>query len=218
MRDSGSPLSWEVRTPVLATFTKETFPTELEQNEDLMVALKKGALRELEEAGFTGNLAEIDSTTDYSKKSLQLIDHQLKGANFTDGESVYYTARALTAKGLLDPASRQQVIEFAKNRIWKIFASRDWHKKNSRHFSVNGGMWPVHGVENTWGARFHPDLILPEDAIIISKGMEIWEDAYSAFDGFAFMKFATEQVEYYVKMKLNNVLNDSYVHYTESDG
>ena len=66
-----------------------------------------------------------------------------------------------------------QVIEFAKSRMWKIFASRDWHKKNSRHFSVNGGMWPVHGVENTWGARFHPDLILPEDAIIISKGMEI---------------------------------------------
>ena len=104
-----------------------------------------------------------------------------------------------------------QVIEFAKSRMWKIFASRDWHKKNSRHFSVNGGMWPVHGVENTRGSSFHPDLILPEDAIIISKGMEIWEDAYSAFDGFAFLKIATEQVEYYVKMKLNNILKDAEV-------
>ena len=86
-----------------------------------MVALKKGALRELEEAGFTGNLAEIDSATDYSEKSLQLIDRQLESADFTDGESVYYTSRALAAKGLLDPASREQVIESAKK-----VGEKDW--------------------------------------------------------------------------------------------
>lgn len=63
-----------------------------------------------------------------------------------------------------------------------IIASRDWHPEKSTHFAAYGGQWPVHCVQNTEGAVFHPDLRLPDDAIIVSKGMGENEDAYSAFD------------------------------------
>lgn len=63
-----------------------------------------------------------------------------------------------------------------------IIASRDWHPEKSTHFALYGGQWPVHCVQNTPGAQFHPDLRLPQGAIVVSKGMGENEDAYSAFD------------------------------------
>jgi nicotinamidase/pyrazinamidase len=64
----------------------------------------------------------------------------------------------------------------------KIFASRDWHPPNHISFKDQGGSWPPHCVQNTEGARFHPDLKLPEDATVISKAMDPKKEAYSAFD------------------------------------
>jgi nicotinamidase/pyrazinamidase len=63
-----------------------------------------------------------------------------------------------------------------------IFASRDWHPPVTKHFAQYGGTWPVHCVQGTPGAAFHPDLRLPADAIIVSKGMDPNYDGYSAFD------------------------------------
>lgn len=62
-----------------------------------------------------------------------------------------------------------------------IFASRDWHPEKTGHFKAWGGIWPPHCVQGSPGARFHPDLLLPPDAIIISKGMDPKKDDYSAF-------------------------------------
>jgi len=62
-----------------------------------------------------------------------------------------------------------------------IFASRDWHPKESKHFKKFGGLWPKHCVQNTRGARFHPHLRLPNETIILSKGMDPDKDSYSAF-------------------------------------
>jgi nicotinamidase/pyrazinamidase len=64
-----------------------------------------------------------------------------------------------------------------------VYASRDWHPEDSRHFSAGGGRWPVHCVAGTSGARLHPDLQLPPGALIVSKGTGREEDGYSAFDG-----------------------------------
>ncbi len=64
-----------------------------------------------------------------------------------------------------------------------IFASRDWHPAETSHFQDFGGPWPVHCVQHTHGAAFHPALRLPATTIIISKGMEPDSDSYSAFDG-----------------------------------
>ena len=62
-----------------------------------------------------------------------------------------------------------------------IFASRDWHPVKTKHFKEHGGLWPPHCVQGTRGAEFHPDLALPDDAIVVSKGMDPDADAYSAF-------------------------------------
>lgn len=64
-----------------------------------------------------------------------------------------------------------------------IYASRDWHPPGHVSFSERGGPWPTHCVQNTDGAAFHPDLNLPDDATIVSKGDDKDRDAYSAFDG-----------------------------------
>jgi nicotinamidase/pyrazinamidase len=64
-----------------------------------------------------------------------------------------------------------------------VLASRDWHPPVTRHFREQGGRWPIHCVRETPGAAFHPDLTLPYDVVILSKGTDPDRDSYSAFDG-----------------------------------
>jgi nicotinamidase/pyrazinamidase len=64
-----------------------------------------------------------------------------------------------------------------------VYASRDWHPARTTHFQPFGGSWPVHCVAESEGARFHPDLLLPEDATIVSKGDLPDAHGYSAFEG-----------------------------------
>ncbi|MDY6942263.1 MAG: nicotinamidase [Pseudomonadota bacterium] len=62
-----------------------------------------------------------------------------------------------------------------------VIASRDWHPVGHVSFQAQGGPWPDHCVQDTWGAEFHPDLQLPDGVVIVSKGTRFDEDAYSAF-------------------------------------
>ncbi len=64
-----------------------------------------------------------------------------------------------------------------------VYVTRDWHPKRTKHFQPYGGLWPVHCVQNTYGAAFHPDLNLPAGVEIISKGMDQNTDCYSCFEG-----------------------------------
>ena len=63
-----------------------------------------------------------------------------------------------------------------------VFKSRDWHPARTKHFAAYGGTWPVHCVQGTRGAEFHPELLDDPRVRIISKGTGD-EDQYSAFDG-----------------------------------
>jgi len=63
-----------------------------------------------------------------------------------------------------------------------VFKSRDWHPPKTKHFAAQGGTWPVHCVQGTKGAEFHPQLIDDIHIRTISKGLGD-EDSYSAFDG-----------------------------------
>lgn len=74
-------------------------------------------------------------------------------------------------------------IEEAVARAMPIFATRDWHPANTTHFKPFGGEWPVHCVQHTAGAQFHPDLHLPPSAVIVTKGERPDHPGYSAFDG-----------------------------------
>lgn len=74
----------------------------------------------------------------------------------------------------------QLAAEFLK-RNEPVFKSRDWHPEQTKHFVAQGGTWPVHCVQNTKGAEFHPALIEDPRIRIISKGLGD-TDCYSAFD------------------------------------
>lgn len=63
-----------------------------------------------------------------------------------------------------------------------VYASRDWHPAGHPSFAESGGQWPVHCLQDSGGARFHPDLKLPPSAIVVTKGTRFDRDQYSAFD------------------------------------
>lgn len=72
--------------------------------------------------------------------------------------------------------------QFAAARL-PVLASRDWHPPVTRHFKDYGGIWPVHCVQGTEGAAFHPGLRLPEGTVVLSKGLGPELAGYSAFEG-----------------------------------
>jgi nicotinamidase/pyrazinamidase len=63
-----------------------------------------------------------------------------------------------------------------------IYASRDWHPSGHLSFKGSGGDWPPHCLQDSNGARFHPDLRLPSSVIVVTKGARFDKDQYSAFD------------------------------------
>lgn len=64
-----------------------------------------------------------------------------------------------------------------------IVATLDWHPENHCSFVENGGQWPKHCVQNTFGAAFHSKLKVGKNWIIIKKAFLPEKDAYSGFEG-----------------------------------
>ena len=62
-----------------------------------------------------------------------------------------------------------------------VIKTRDWHPATTKHFAAYGGTWPVHCVQGTKGAEFHPELSDDARIQILSKGLGD-ENSYSAFD------------------------------------
>lgn len=77
-----------------------------------------------------------------------------------------------------------------------VIASQDWHPANHRSFAVNSNAqlgtlgqleglpqvwWPVHCVQGSFGAEFHPDLRQAAIAKVFRKGQNPDIDSYSAF-------------------------------------
>ena len=78
------------------------------------------------------------------------------------------------------PALNKYIQRFQDHGL-PIFASRDWHPVDHCSFRKRGGPWPEHCMQQSRGAELADDLELPQDAIIISKGIDKNIDAYSAF-------------------------------------
>lgn len=74
----------------------------------------------------------------------------------------------------------EQIDEFLE-RGAPVYKSRDWHPPTTKHFEAFGGTWPVHCVQNTKGAEFHPALRDDPRITVVSKGLGA-TDGYSAFD------------------------------------
>ncbi|MEX0592454.1 MAG: isochorismatase family protein [Nitriliruptoraceae bacterium] len=61
-----------------------------------------------------------------------------------------------------------------------IIYTQDWHPERTPHFDIDGGVWPVHCVQGTWGADFHRDLQVDLEAVVVKKGVD-GSDGYSGF-------------------------------------
>ena len=77
-----------------------------------------------------------------------------------------------------------QYIQLFADKGNPVYFTRDWHPPDHISFRGHGGIWPPHCVQDTEGAKFHPDLKIPLDnKFIISKGTSRDFDAYSGFQG-----------------------------------
>jgi nicotinamidase/pyrazinamidase len=88
-------------------------------------------------------------------------------------------------KGSLSVSEGERVVPAANEEIGRavqmgslIVYTQDWHPEHTPHFEVDGGIWPVHCVQGTWGAQFHPQLTVLGE--IVRKGSG-GEDGYSGF-------------------------------------
>lgn len=107
-----------------------------------------------------------------SKRALLVVDVQ---NDFCPGGAL-----AVAGGDEVVPPLNQLIEEFLE-RGEPVFKSRDWHPPDTKHFEAFGGTWPVHCVQNTRGAQFHPALIDDPRIRVVSKGLG-YTDCYSAFD------------------------------------
>jgi nicotinamidase/pyrazinamidase len=61
-----------------------------------------------------------------------------------------------------------------------IVLTQDWHPFEHSSFQEWGGPWPMHCVQGSEGAEFHPALITVSADLIIRKGRNPAVDSYSA--------------------------------------
>jgi nicotinamidase/pyrazinamidase len=69
-------------------------------------------------------------------------------------------------------------IELARGAGATVVYTQDWHPEHTPHFARDGGIWPVHCVQGTWGAEFYPQLEVEGE--VVRKGAG-GEDGYSGF-------------------------------------
>ena len=128
-------------------------------------------------------------------RALLIVDVQ---NDFTEGGALGVDGGAAVAIGVTEllrgggssPSGDSFAGELGTDRYALVIASRDWHEAsgdNGGHFAEPGSApdfvdtWPVHCVQGTEGAEYHPALDIDRIDVHVRKGMG--EPAYSAFEG-----------------------------------
>ena len=93
--------------------------------------------------------------------------------DFADADGSLYVSGG---SDLIGPINREIVRATAAGGF--VVYTQDWHPPTTAHFEKDGGIWPVHCVEDTFGAEFHPRLLIAGPTI--RKGVN-GEDGYSGF-------------------------------------
>ncbi|HOE65002.1 MAG TPA: nicotinamidase [Candidatus Hydrogenedentes bacterium] len=79
------------------------------------------------------------------------------------------------------------VVNALSTRFDTVVFTRDWHPAAHCSFSAAPQFmdksWPAHCVAGSSGAAFHPDLRVPANALVVSKGTDAAREAYSGFQG-----------------------------------
>ena len=90
-----------------------------------------------------------------------------------------------TSGGALEVPGGDQIAEPVKRlaaRFDLIFATRDWHPRDHASFETEGGPWPVHCVQGTPGAEFHPAMEGVELNAVVDVGRGREDEGYSGFE------------------------------------
>lgn len=107
----------------------------------------------------------------HRRTALIVVDVQ---NDFADPNGSLYV---MDGEGVVPVANEE--IERALGTGALVVYTQDWHPASTPHFQKDGGIWPVHCVQDTWGSDFHPGLKVA-DGERIRKGSG-GEDGYSAF-------------------------------------
>ena len=86
------------------------------------------------------------------------------------------TLAVIGAEALLGPLNAEIIRAVSAGAT--VVYTQDWHPASTPHFAKDGGLWPVHCVADSWGARLHPQLIVAGP--VVRKGVN-GEDGYSGF-------------------------------------
>jgi nicotinamidase/pyrazinamidase len=110
--------------------------------------------------------ARYDAST-----ALLVVDVQ---NDFADPDGSLYVR---DAESVIDVTNTE--IEAARSAGAMVVYTQDWHPPVTPHFAKDGGIWPVHCVQGTWGAELHPRLtVVNGERIRVGVG---GEDGYSGF-------------------------------------
>jgi len=81
-----------------------------------------------------------------------------------------------------------KLLKYTRNNNWLVVFSRDWHPVGMNHC-----------VKNTEGAKFHPNLEIQDNDIVISKGEDTSDKHYSTFN--------SDDISLLELLKGNNITN-----------
>jgi nicotinamidase/pyrazinamidase len=90
-----------------------------------------------------------------------------------------------TAGGALEVPEGDQIAEPVKrlaDHFDVVVATRDWHPPDHASFETEGGPWPVHCVQGTPGADFHPAMERIALTAVVDVGRGRDDEGYSGFE------------------------------------
>jgi nicotinamidase/pyrazinamidase len=90
-----------------------------------------------------------------------------------------------TAGGALEVQKGDEIagpVQRLAERYEHVVATRDWHPSDHASFETEGGPWPVHCVQDTPGAAFHPAMDEVEVDAVVDVGRERDDEGYSGFE------------------------------------
>ncbi|MBE9468327.1 MAG: bifunctional nicotinamidase/pyrazinamidase [Bacteroidetes bacterium] len=102
--------------------------------------------------------------------------------------------------GALAVPESNSIIPVVNNIVDKfdtLIFTKDWHPAKHKSFATNHKdkkvfdliklnnidqiLWPVHCVQNSFGAEIHKDIKIPKTACFVTKGSDVEVDSYSGF-------------------------------------
>lgn len=109
-------------------------------------------------------------------KTLVIVDFQY---DFADANGSLYVKGA-------EEAQKNVVELIKKGGFDQVVLTRDWHKTCDKSFKDNGGIWPVHCVEEAPGAQVMDEIVKALDEVGVSyvysnKGTNPDVEEYGAF-------------------------------------